>query len=87
MLQNKAEEVELFDRSVGSADYVEYGYYSSFGHRTLIRKLTKLAGDRLRRDCKGVDLGCGAGAFSRRFFNGAASDKRQVSNIAPICFE
>jgi len=72
--QDKSEEIEFYDRWSESNTYVEYGHFTPFGHNSIIRTFNKFVGQRLSRGHKVIDLGCGGGAFTRRFFRDAASE-------------
>lgn len=73
--QDKSEEIGFYNRWAESATYVEYGHFTPFGHNSIIRAFNKIAGrERLSGGHKAIDLGCGGGGFTRRFFRSALSE-------------
>ena len=67
-MQNKTEEIVFFDSWSESKIYREFGHFTPYGHNSIIREFEKLIGARLKKGCRAIDLGCGAGAFTRRLF-------------------
>lgn len=66
-MQDKLKEKEFFDQWSESSSY---DVFTPAGYNKIINVFRKLAGKRLSKGRKIIDLGCGTGAFSRRFFQG-----------------
>ncbi len=63
-MQNKSEEKEFFDRF---AESQQYDVLTSFGYNSIISGFRKFIKNRIPKEFKAIDLGCGTGAFTRQF--------------------
>lgn len=66
-MQDKLKEKEFFDQW---SEPNGYDVFTPAGYNKIIGIFKKLAGKRLSKGHRIIDLGCGTGAFSRRFFQG-----------------
>ncbi len=64
--QNKSHEITFFNTRTKEKDYDRLNAY---GYRSIIRAFENYLGKRSSQVKNAVDLGCGTGAFTRRFFN------------------
>ena len=71
IMQIKSKEKEFFNQW---AESHEYDVLTSSGYDSIIRDLQILTGNRLQKNCRAIDLGCGTGAFTRRFFYNREAD-------------
>ena len=68
MAQDPQKEIEFFNRFAQDKDYDSL---TDYGYKSIIKAFKRHAGARLDSVQTGVDLGCGTGSFTRRFFTPA----------------
>ena len=71
LVQDKSLEIEFFDQWAESKAFQQFGHFTDTGHDTLIQHFNKYVRDKLTKGHNVIDLGCGSGAFTRRFFKDA----------------
>ena len=71
IMQKKIDEIDFFNKFTNLG---EYDVFLPSGYNKIIKNFRKLIGDRLSTGYKAIDLGCGTGSFTRRFFKGAKAD-------------
>ena len=71
MNQDKQAEISFFNTWFESRDY---DVFTESGYQVLIKSFKNLAGERLEKGCRAIDLGCGTGAFTRRMFKSTAAE-------------
>ena len=69
--QNKSQEIGFFNKFTQDKDYDSL---TPYGYRSIIRSFHQCMGARFSQVRKAVDLGCGTGSFTRRFFNETGID-------------
>lgn len=69
--QNRADEIDFFDRFTLDK---EYDVFTPYGYNTIFRHFQKFTADRLSSGHRVADLGCGTGAFTELFFKDADSE-------------
>lgn len=65
-IQDKSKEVKFFDEFTLSKDY---DVFTPNGYNAILNSFHKLAGDHLSKKQLAIDLGCGTGAFTKRFYD------------------
>jgi len=71
-VQNKSKEKNFFDTF---SDAREYDVFTSYGYKALIRNYLKLIRIPVTPKTRVIDLGCGTGAFTKRFREIYGNDK------------
>ncbi len=69
-MQNKEKEKEFFDQFSSKGDY---DVFTPSGYKNLIKEYQKLLPQHTPQKPKTIDLGCGTGAFTRKFANAVNS--------------
>jgi len=63
-MQNKLQEKKFFDSFSSAGDY---DVFTPYGYRSIIKKYLKLIRTAVTSEYRVIDLGCGTGAFTRKF--------------------
>jgi len=64
--QNVSQEISFFNQFTSEK---EYDSLTSYGYGSIIRAFQQYLGQQKTDICTAVDLGCGTGSFTRRFFD------------------